>query len=321
MDRKFEKTLIAKILSLLPAGENPVTFLMNTLSLSRESVYRRIRGDNMFTFGEIITLSKTLGFSIDRLADSVPDNNAVFHLFGDVDTSPEETFLQMLHILYNPWLNNQHIEKREVTLSLNKIYPLLYPGHPHLMKFFYYQWMYEIQKHQYNFSYDDTELPQSVLELSQNVPWITLQTFDVTIISEKDMVVNTLRKVEYFHRRNLISAASIAHVKNDLLHVIDQIERFITMGNTQQGGRVEFYLSMFDIPSNSIYANINGKTTSFLWVDPANLMSTSNPTYCAMHLRWLESLKLYATSIARSNYMAQSEFFIRQRNFLDSILV
>ncbi|MDR0895899.1 MAG: hypothetical protein LBN06_11475 [Prevotellaceae bacterium] len=321
MNYKFEKTLVAKILSRIPVGENPVTFLMNTLSLSRESVYRRIRGDNMFSFGEIVTLSKTLGFSIDRMADSVPDTNVVFHLFCDTDSSAEETFIQMLHILYSPWLTNTDIEKREVTLSLNKIYPVLFPGHPHLMKYFYYQWMYEIQKTQYNFSYDDVELPQSVLELSQSVPWLSFQTFDVTIISEKDMVVNTLRKVDYFHRRNLISAEATTNIKNDLASVVDRLEQFITIGNTRQGGRVEFYLSMFDIPSNSIYANINGRITSFLWVDPANLMSTSNPTFCHMHARWLESLKIYSTSISQSNHIAQSEFFSRQRKFLDSILI
>lgn len=50
----ISQKLISRILISIPDNINPVLYLMDLLDLSRESAYRRIRGEIPFTFWEIL---------------------------------------------------------------------------------------------------------------------------------------------------------------------------------------------------------------------------------------------------------------------------
>ena len=65
MNSELNKKLVAIILKNISENKKPVTYLVNALNISRESAYRRIRGDIPFTVQELVTLAADLKFSID----------------------------------------------------------------------------------------------------------------------------------------------------------------------------------------------------------------------------------------------------------------
>ncbi|PXV65005.1 hypothetical protein CLV62_1083 [Dysgonomonas alginatilytica] len=52
----------------MPDGEQIAPFLGNLLFLGKEAIYRRLRGDVVFTFEEFAVISTRLGFSVDSIA-------------------------------------------------------------------------------------------------------------------------------------------------------------------------------------------------------------------------------------------------------------
>ncbi|MDR0989517.1 MAG: hypothetical protein LBM06_08720 [Prevotellaceae bacterium] len=319
METRNRKVVAAKIISYIPSNQKTVPYLMDRFNLSRESVYRRMRGDIPFSFDEIVSLSVDLGFSLNDLVDDATDSTISFTLPAGTHTPPEETYLRMMEMIYLPLINNPDYYPVELIITLNKLTAMLYPKHLHLLRFFYYEWMHQTQDMPFDFRYANVRLPDAVVELCNNIPRDRLQKTTTTFITEHDMVINTMRKVEYFFRRGLITLEEFTDIKEDLADIIDQIERYISQGVMMNGGELNFYLSLFDIPQNSIYVDAGNQITTFFWIDAANIVSTTNPRLCQLHKRWVESLKKYASYITKSNQVLQADFFEKQRKYLNSI--
>ena len=66
MKKNLNSVLIAIVLDKIPTTIKPVSYLMELLNLSRESAYRRLRGEISFSFEETAKLSTALDFSVDR---------------------------------------------------------------------------------------------------------------------------------------------------------------------------------------------------------------------------------------------------------------
>jgi hypothetical protein len=269
---------------------------------------------------EMETLSQELGFSIDELLGQSVERRVLFELGGTYTNSAEETFINMYRLLYDSTAFSAITPRKEIIASLNKLYPVFHPGEGPLFKFFYYEWMHQIQETPVTARYADVTIPQKVFDMHSRVRWDLMYGSNLTLITERDMVVNTLRKLDYLYRLDFLTREEATAIKEDLADTIDSLETLMASGS-HKGGTFNFYLSEFDITQNSIYINADENVSSFFWVDPANMAVTIDENMCRFHRRWLNSLKKYSSSISSSNQALRSEFFANQRKFLDSIVL
>ncbi|MDR0962770.1 MAG: hypothetical protein LBM62_09495 [Mediterranea sp.] len=318
MKTQERKLLADKIVAAIPPNQNVVPYLMSILGIARESIYRRIRGEVPFTMDEMEILARELNLSIDEMLGGNVGRKLIFQLGSDITASAEETFINMYKLLYGAPIFSESTEQREILISLNKLYPVFYPGNKALFKFFYYEWVHQIQDAPLDFRYSDIEVPFNVLDMHDRVRWDVLYNSDITLISERDMVVNTLRKLSYLYKMRLITLDELHEIKRDIENIINELEVLLAKG-VHKNGSFNFYLSEFNIPQNSIYVSVGQETSSFFWIDPANMMFTSDTHLCKMHRRWLHSLKKFSSSIASSNQAMRADFFANQRNRLEQI--
>jgi hypothetical protein len=317
--RTPERKLLAdKIMATIPPKKNAIPYLMEVLGIARESIYRRLRGEVPFTMDEVEILSEELGFSIDGLLGESVDRRVLFQLGGAYTESAEETFVNMYRLLCESKVLTAVSSRKEIVASLNKLYPVFHAGEGPLFKFFYYEWMHQIQEAPVTSRYADVVVPKKVHEAHNRVRWDLLYSSNLTIITGLDMTVNTLRKLDYLYRLDFITREEVSEIKEDLAEAINSLETLMASG-LYKGGTFNFYLSEFDIAQNSIYINADGHASSFFWVDPANMMVTLDENMCRFHRRWLNSLKKYSSSISSSNQAMRSEFFTNQRKYMDSI--
>ncbi|MDR0976934.1 MAG: hypothetical protein LBL78_04160 [Prevotellaceae bacterium] len=314
------KLLADRVLAAIPPKKNAIPYLMEMLGIARESVYRRLRGEVPFTIDEMDVLSRELGFSVDELLGEAVERRALFRLGSGYTDSAEETFVNMYHLLRDSKVFSVVTPHREIVASLNRLYPVFSPGTGPLLKFFYYEWVHQIQNVPVTSRYADVVVPKRVYDAHNSVRWDVLFSSNMTLITERNMVVNTLRKLDYLFRLDFIMREEVADIKSDLVNVIDSMEALMAAG-THKGGEFNFYLSEFDVTQNSINVRVDDLMSSFYWVDPANMMVTIDENMCHFHRRWLHSLKKYSSSISSSNQALRSEFFANQRRFLDSIAV
>ena len=311
--------ITSKILSNIPPRVKSIDYLMETLDISRESVYRRIRGDISFTLEEIAKLSIELGFSIDELIMKDMPSRVFFNLHTTATQSPSEVFIAIYQRYFNNIFDITYVKDIESIMVLNHIPPEFIIFFNHLFKFSYYRWMHQNQEVSLKYFYSDVTLPESLLSLQhksvENLKLIKNNTF----IIDSNIFFNLIREIQYYYKRRLINDDEFLALKNDLIGLVNKMENIAQTGFYGPNAKYNLYLSSLNIDSSSRFIKFDEQAKSLFFVNSIEPVIVMNPSLCTMHKRWLESMRKYATLITQSNEILQVKYFNKQRNFIEEI--
>lgn len=320
MKNKLNKVLVAYILKYLPTNIKSVVYLKQLLDLSSESVYRRLRGEISFTIEEIVKLSHELGFSIDEaFIHNVSSEQAVFKIRINTLTSPHETFLLLLKEYCWDLTCERNSKKREAIIALNHVILPFTIGFNYLFKFNYYRWIHQTQNVPLSFSLSDVEVPPEILSLCEEAQEIASSISNTTFILDQSVFINSMRDVQHYYQRNLITEDELDLIKKDFESIIDQMESLVQKGCNNRGASHNVYLSLLNVKSNIILCDYDDNLESHLWYHFMTPLSTSNQALCIAHRKWLISLKKYSVLISQSNEILSSQFFNLQRKYINEM--
>jgi len=312
--------ITAKILSNIPPYTKSIDYLMQTLDISRESVYRRIRGDISFTLEEIAKLSIELGFSIDELImKDIPSR-----IFLNVHTTNTQDPSDIFTIIFQRYLNDAYNIKNskdiESIMVINQIPHEFIVYFSHLFKFSYYRWMHQNQESSLKYSYSDVTLPDDLVSLQHKAIDSLKKIRNNTIIIDSNVFLNLIQEIQYYYKRRLIDDDEFIHLKNDLLGLVNMIENIAQTGYYGSDTKYNFYLSSLNIDSGSRYLKFNDQAKSMFFVNSIEPVIVVNSNLCSMHKKWLDSMRKYATLITQSNEILQVKYFNKQRAHIEEIV-
>lgn len=315
----LNEVVISKILGNIPPNIKPMDYLMETLDISKESVYRRLRGDIPFTFGEIVKLSLNLSFSIDEIIGQNKKSRIFFDLIENISYNPQQTFLALLMDYHRYLLNVRNAKRIDTILAVNRILMWLTLESTYLFRFFYFKWAHQTYKAPANYSFSEVYISPDINVLCQKINEDLQFTYYASYIIDRKAIVHTIKEIQYYYRRKLITTEELLLIKDDLLAFINQIEAMAKTGVTSVGSPVYIFLSMINVESNSLYTSYDDKAVSYFWIYSLSPASVNNEAACLLHKKWLDSLKRYSMLISQSNEMLQEEFFNKQRSYINSI--
>ena len=315
----LRNTIATKILSNIPPRVKPIDYLMENLNISRESVYRRIRGDISFTLEEIAKLSIGLGFSIDELIIKDMHSRVFFDLHTTCQQDPSDVFEIMFkqHFQYTfDTVHGKEIDSMMVTNHIPFGFIILFN---HLFKFAYYRWMHQNQESSLKYYHSDVTLPENLIGLQQkaieNLKMIRHNTF----IFDSNIFQNLIWEVQYYYKRRLINEEEFSLLKGDLLGLVDLLESIAQTGLYGSESEYSFYLSSLNIESSSRIIKYDEQIRSQFFVNSIEPILITNPNLCTVHKKWLDSMRKYATLITQSNEILQVRYFNKQRSTIDGI--
>jgi len=318
MVSELNKRLITKILNRIPKNRKVVVYLVNVLNISRESAYRRIRGDIPFTVEELITLAIDLEFSIDAFYDPEKQNHAFYDLTR-VEHDSNDFFVFVLK-KYNELLEKVNCAKKvESTMAFNSFPTPFYAEFSHLFKFAYYKWLYQENEISRNNPYSEVTLPSEARLFQKKIQENMLRGSNMVLILDMNIFLNLIKEIQYFYQRKLLTNEEMLSLKDDILHLIEQYERMSQTG-TIGTNKIQLYLSSLCINSNTICFDYDGSTDPLFWIFTINPVVIQNKEFASMQKKWLNSLKRQSALITQSNEIMQAEFFFQQREFIDKYL-
>jgi hypothetical protein len=318
MEKNLNKMLAERILEKIPSTVKPVEYLMATLGLARESVYRRKRGELSFSFKEIVKLSKDLNFSIDEVIDKNGGDKVVFDIRNNALYDSEETFTVMLKGYLNLVKKKYEAHQVEITITQNRVMPIYALRFRHLFKFIYYKWMHQGYQVPLNFYYADVAVPAEILALKDKLILYINQISNYTFIIDPLTYKNTFDEILYYYERGLLTKEELLILKEDLLGLLKHTESLVQRGVSDFGATYQFYLSSLNIESNTIYAKYDDIAESFLWLYYVNPINTNDKYMCAIHKRWVDSMRRYSSLITHSNEILQTKFYNEQYKYLEN---
>jgi len=313
----FRSLIATKILSNIPPRVKLVDYLMEALNISRESVYRRIRGDISFTLEEIAKLSVDLKFSVDELIIKDMHSRVFFDLHLSKTQSPSDNYVIVFEQHFQDLFNLAIAKEVESTEMLNRVPLEFIVFFTHLYKFSYYRWMHQNQESSLKYFYSDVTLPETLICLQQKAIDNMKKLKSSTFIFDSNIFFNLIQEVQYYYKRKLITEDECDLIKNDLLELVNMVENIAQTGFNKCGTRNNLYLSSINIESSSRYVMYDEQIKSQFYITGMEPITISHPNLCGIHKKWLDSMRKYATLITQSNEILQVRYFNKQRSLVE----
>ena len=318
----FRGAIATKILNNIPPYVKPIDYLMESLNISRESVYRRIRGDISFALEEVAKLSVELGFSTDELIMKDMPSRVFFDLHHTNVQNPSDIFVASFQQYTQGVFDMPRTKDIELTMIVNHIPYEFIIFFNQLFKFSYYRWMHQNQESSLKYFYSDVVLPDKLIYLQQKTSENLKTIQNNTFIFDSNIFLNLIHEIQYYYKRKLIKEEDFMLLKEDLLRLVDMVESVAQTGTCGSSyAHYNFYLSSLNINSSSRYIKYDEQIKSQFFVNLMTPMTITNSTLCDLHKKWLDSAKKYSTLITQSNEILQVRYFDKQRVHVNNIAI
>lgn len=311
--------VINAIKEKLPEEISLIHFLSDILPLNKEAIYRRLRGEVVFSFFEIYLIAQKLDLSIDQFLTSLHKENAVFELilqqFQDTKDNTSKIvnkFEQILgHVLSDP-------SSSTFELSHN-LFPQV-PTHMfyHLSKYNSFKWVYKNQIMQ-PVSFKKIDYPQHIFEMHKANNNETMKIKNTSYIWDYNIIETLVEEIKYFVKINLLDKEDVAILKEELHEFLFFIEELTIKCIFPTGNSVNIYISPVNSDAAYSYMETPDYKICVIGVfDFQYIFSTDKMAFDLMKGK-IMSLKKGATLISGSNEIYRINFFRTQHQLIDTL--
>jgi len=309
----YHKVLLEQIKRILPENYKIADMLMDTLSISRESAYRRIRNEVPFTFEEIAVLAKDYGISLDNLAGIEAEKSKPFQLKLPEFISPknEDVFLYEDFIGFLDRISV--MPDTELGIVTNEIPQYIFCGFENLTKFNIFKWQYYYHNNNI-IPYHELVVPE-VVKRSMHNQFEKLKCIKKSYyVFDKYIFKKVIKELEYFNCINLIKDEDVNAVKKDLNAILEYIELLTITGRFKEtNNEVLIYISDMDITNS--YSYIKNKEMNYSLIK--TFILTSVTSFESKTFRkiwdWIQATLRTATQITCANEISRIQFLNYQR--------
>ncbi|MDH6358441.1 hypothetical protein [Parabacteroides sp. PF5-9] len=293
--------------------------LLDILPISKEALYRRLRGEVPFSFQEIGLISGKLGISLDSIVGITSTKSRPFHLKLTNYAQPERTDYVMIEEFLTILNEIKKDPDSEMGIA-TKIFPdALHLKFEYLTRFYLFKWLCQFDNKKKTILYSDVTQTGRILELLEEKRRAYGHFKKTDYIFDKMIFQNFVDDINYFADVNIISTDDLKLLKKDLLHFVGYLEEIAYKGENEFGNKINIYIS-----------NINFETGfSYIYSEKYKLsLIRSFTLYDIISLdeltmentkKWTYSLLRSSTQISESGEIQRRNFFNEQRKIIDAI--
>lgn len=319
-DSNIQSAFFDRIRKTIPANVSLVDELAEILDVSRDSAYRRMRGETVLSLDEVKKLSLHFRISVDALITPASDGIALFQ-YQSVDN---EKFN------FTSWLKSIH-----ENLSLLKKYPdaelwyfakdipvFYYFNLPLLSAFKMFFWMSAVLRYDgfRNSRFGVKSVPRDLTTLGQKIFDQYTAIHRTEIWSEETLNV-TLRQIEFYHDCGFFDDRRIAiQLCDEYSGLLDNIRSWAEAGfKDQRESGFDLYKNDLLIADNTILFKMGTKRMVFLPYNTMNILSTVNETFCRQTDEYLQHLVTKSEKISTTGEKQRNAFFNQMHEKIDSV--
>jgi len=306
----IQTTFLEQVKKKLPPNLSFADELAEILNISRDSAYRRIRGETILSLDEVKALVKNYRISLDALFS--PNTEMLsFH-----NQSVDHT-----HFTFGQWLTSVQ-NKLEMVISFpdaNKelIYyakdmPIFYYFiFPELGAFKMYFWMRAVlcypEYQQGKFSLE--VVPKEYLATGSKI-WERYEAMPSTELWSDETLNVTLKQIEYFY-----DCGYFAHPKDAWLlldqfrELLERIRSWAAEGVKSSKGRISLYKNEILVAENTILFKLGSNYVVFITHNIVDILTTSDESFCKKTDLFINNLLNKAVLISGAGEKERSKFF------------
>ncbi|WP_296697857.1 hypothetical protein [Algoriphagus sp.] len=313
----FFKTLKSSI----PSYSSLVDEVSETLQISVDSAYRRIRGEKLLDFDEIFTLCKKFNVSVDKLF-GINSNTVVFK--GNQNNFKNNNFqIWMEDVLAQLEMVNS-FNSKHIYFLLKDMPPWYHYYHHELAAFKFFFWKKSIL-------FND-ELKEEKFRISDNlfskyeeVTRKIIKTYNKipsTEIWNLEGINTTIRQIDLYHEMGIILyPKDTLRLYQCMLEVVDHLEKMAELGKKFMPGQTQldnspeynFLVNEYVLGDNTFFVKLDDTKVTYLNYSVIYFIGTSDLTFNEGMFSNLENLIKKSTQISKVGEKERRQFFNKLR--------
>jgi len=309
----IQSIFLDQIKRKLKSNESLADELAEILNISRDSAYRRIRGETVLSLDEAKLLCLRYGVSLDNLIRGTGEMVSFHYRVVDSTTFTFDKWLKF--ILTNLELLRQSPEKfpEKLLIHFCKDFPVLYYfNSPLLSPFKMFLWMNSVLRIESyrGLKFSPDLVPASIIANGEQVYKLYSETPRIEIWSEETINV-TLRQIEFYHECGFLAEPKFAvQLCDEYLALVREIRAWATVGYKEKPEyRFNLYKNDLLIGDNTIFFRMGDKRTTFIPSNTMNILTTSDDSFCKTTEDYLLNLTSKSVLISTSGEKDRNKFF------------
>ncbi len=290
--------------------------LAELLNISRDSAYRRMRGETVLSLDEAKKLYDHYGVSIDALMTS-SSNMALFHHRAVNTDYSLERWLNSVN--KNLELLNSY-ESKELLYAAKDVPVFHYFRLPLLASFKIFFWLKTMIKDPAftNKNYHPDVVPKELLAAGEKV-WRLYSSVPSTEIWSDEAINETVKQIEFYRECQFFAEQDMAtKIYDQLLELILLIKEEAANGEKAGKGAYRFFENEILIGDNTVSARMDKKRVVYINYNNLNLLTTLQESFCEKTEQYLSNLIKNSTLISSTAEKERNKFFNKMKNRVET---
>ncbi|MBL7842318.1 MAG: helix-turn-helix transcriptional regulator [Cyclobacteriaceae bacterium] len=306
-DNSLQAVFLDQIRNRLSDKVSFADVLAELLQVSRDSAYRRIRGETVLSLDEAKKLCERFGVSIDALL-SPSVNTSLFHHRALSTNYTLERWLRSVR------KNFEHINSfpdKEMIFAARDMPTIQNFRFPELCAFKMFFWLKTVIKDpgyaQQLFSQD--AIPVDFVKAANKL-WKLYATVPSTEIWSEEAINETLKQIEFYYDCNFfLEKDQSANLCDKLIELLSLIKREASEGQKVNGAEFRLYKNEILIANNTVLARRDNKRIVFINYNTLSLLTTFQESFCDKTEKYLSNLTKNSVLISTSAERERNKFF------------
>jgi len=291
-------------------------YLMETLSIGKEAVYRRLRGDVPFSFYEVVLIARALGISLDEIAGNSLSHGAMFSLSLPNNSSHWDYFYSIFHRYRDLYVYLKGDPTAKVSVATNIIPFVFHSKYEILTKFRLSRWLHQKQVLNAGINMKDIEVPEKIISLLQEISGLLPQIAESYSVWDHNMFNSLIQEIKYFNELNFINSEELSAIKEELMLLLEDAERMTYSGMYDNGNKLFIYISNINFDVSYGFMEKEDFQIALLHLYTIDHIDSQHPEVCLEQKNWIQSLKRYSTLITHCGEAQRTAFFRKQRELV-----
>lgn len=316
----IHEKFVGAIREKIPHKATLTNTLVDILSLEREAVYRRMRGDVAFSFAEIAEIAHKLGISLDNLVGAHSTRSRPYQLSLVEYVDPIEDDYRMWG-LYNERLREAREDPGSCNVECMNVLPAIFLlDYEYITRFYLFKWYNQYGHSDKTVHFRDIETAEKLLDVQRVTAFESKHIRKTVYVWDPLIFQYIVNDVLYCGSIRLIDAKDVRVLKQELLHFLNKMEILASRGEySETGNPIQFYISNINFDASYSYLETKNLRISMIRAFILNsVVSLDEKAYEIFH-NWLQSLLKSSTMISVSGEKQRILFFEKQRSLIGSL--
>jgi Cro/C1-type HTH DNA-binding domain len=306
----IQSTFLHEVRAKLPPNISFADELAELLNISRDSAYRRIRGETVLSLDEVTKICSHYRLSLDDLLAPSPEMVS-FH----------QRAIHPVHFPFEMWLKSvlsnlemiSSFPHKEIFYAAKDVPFFHYYKFTELAAFKMFFWMklYHGYPSLANSKFNREMISEDLLHTGNKI-WTRYSNIPSTEIWSNETINVTPRQIRYCYETGDLTTAQAHQLCDEYLALTEHILQCAKVGSKGgEEGKFNLFKNDILIPETTIFFRMGEKRVAYVTYNTMNVLTTSQDSFCRQIEAYLMNVVNKSELISSTGEKERSKFFNR----------